>query len=84
METHEFVGYVSQGVDLREGIFQNGPNVFDEQRFSFTSFFLPDMVDAVELTNKKQAKVAIIELVRLDTPLDERNVQHYDLDMTGT
>lgn len=82
--THEFVGYVSQGKDMQGGIFQNGANVFDEQRFDFTSFFLPDMVDAVELTNKKQAKVAIIELVDLNTPLDEKNVKHYDLDMTGT
>lgn len=69
---------------MKEGIFMSGPNVWDEQRFNFTSFFLPDMVDAVELTNKKQAKVAIIELVNLDTPLDEKNVQHWDLDMTGT
>ena len=83
-ETHEFVGYVSQGENMKGGIFQNGANVWDEQRFNFTSFFLPDMVDAVELTNKKQAKVAIIELVNLHTPLDEKNVQHYDLDMTGT
>jgi hypothetical protein len=42
------------------------------------------MVDAVELTNKTQAKVAIIELVNLDTPLDERNTHHLNLDMTGT
>lgn len=77
------MGYVSQGDDLKGGIFSNGPNVADEQRFSFTSFFLPDMVDAVELTNKKQAKVAIIELVNLDTPLDEKNTHHLDLDMTG-
>jgi hypothetical protein len=38
---------------LKGGIFTNGPNIWDEQRFSFSSFFLPDMVDAVELTNKK-------------------------------
>jgi hypothetical protein len=69
---------------MRKGIFQNGANVWDEQRFNFTSFFLPDMVDAVELTNKKQAKVAIIELVDLESPLDEKNPQHIDLDMTGT
>ena len=42
------------------------------------------MVDAVELTNKAQAKVAILECVDLDTPLDEKNVRHWDLDMTGT
>lgn len=41
------------------------------------------MVDSVELTNKEQAKVAMIELVNMDTPLDERNPQHYDHDMTG-
>lgn len=83
-ETYEFVGYVSQGKEMMGGIFQNGPNTWDEQRFNFTSFFLPDMVDAVELNNKKQAKVAIIERCNLDTPLDEKNTQHYDLDMTGT
>lgn len=69
---------------MKGGIFTNGPNTYDDQRFNFTSFFLPDMVDAVELTNKKQAKVAIIELVDLNTPLDEKNTLHYDLDMTGT
>lgn len=69
---------------MKGGIFSNGPNTWDEQRFRFTSFFLPDMVDAVELKNKKQAKVAIIELVNLNTPLDEKNTLHYDLDMTGT
>lgn len=84
VQYNEYVGYVSQGKDIRGGIFQNGPNTFDEQRFNFTSFFLPDMVDAVELTNKAQAKVAIIEVCDLDTPLDEKNVQHWDLDMTGT
>ena len=77
------MGYVSQGEEMKGGIFTNGPNVFDEQRFRFTSFYLPDMVDATEITNKKEAKVAIIELVNLDTPLDEKNTHHLDLDMTG-
>lgn len=70
---------------MRGRFWQNGPNSFgDDRRFNFTSFFLPDMIDAVELQNKDQAKVAIIELVNLDTPLDEKNTHHYDLDMTGT
>ncbi len=43
----EFIGYVSQGKEMQGGIFTNGANTFDEQRFNFTSFFLPEMVDAV-------------------------------------
>lgn len=42
------------------------------------------MVEATELKNKEQAKVAMIELVNLDTDLDERNPEHYDHDMTGS
>lgn len=41
------------------------------------------MVKASELTNKEQAKVAMIELVNLETPLDERVPLHYDHDMSG-
>lgn len=42
------------------------------------------MVKASELKNKEEAKVAMIELVNIDTPLDERDPLHYDQDMTGS
>ena len=75
---------MSECEHLQGGVFGKGPNVFDEQRFSFENYFLPDMINACELKNKKQAKVAVIELCDLDTPLDERNTYHYDLEMTGS
>ena len=43
------------------------------------------MVDAANLKNNKQAKVAVIERVLLDTPLDERHTEHYETGgMTGS
>jgi hypothetical protein len=85
MNRLEFVGYVSEGEELDGGIFsKKGANVWTEQKWSIESFFLPEMVEASELQNKEQARVALIELVNLDTPLDERNTRHYDVDMTGS
>ena len=82
----EHIGYVSDCEDVQDNrIFGKEGNVYDEQRFSIKNFFLPEMVDACELTNKKQAKVAVIELVDLDTPLDERHTEHYQTGgMTGS
>lgn len=81
----EFIGYVSEGEELDGGIFsKKGANVANEQMWSIKSFFLPEMVEASELLNKDQAKVALIELVELDSVLDERNTHHYVQDMTGS
>lgn len=48
------------------------------------NFYLPDFVRATDITNVDQAKVACIEEVNLDTPLDEKHPRHYDIDMTIT
>ena len=81
---HEVIGFLSVGDDHEQGISLKKGNVFDEQRFSFNNFFLPDMAKASELKNYDKAKLAVIERVNLNTPLDEKNTEHYDLDMTGS
>lgn len=40
------------------------------------------MVKASGLRNQQSASVAAIELVNLNTPNDERDPRHYDIDLT--
>lgn len=80
----EITAYVSVGEQHTGGILGKKPNVVDEQRWSIGNFYLPDMVRATHIQNVDAAKVAILEVVDLDTPLDEKHPQHYVLEMTST
>jgi len=81
-EPTEIVGYVSVGEQHTGGIFGKKPNVISGQSFDIGNFYLPDMVRGIGLNNPEQAKVAILEKVNLDTPLDEKHPIHYDTEMT--
>jgi hypothetical protein len=83
-EPREIIGYVSIGEEHIGGILNKKPNIADAQRWTMGNFYLPDYVRATDLTNVDQAKVAIIEEVSLDTPLDEKHPRHYDQEMTST
>ena len=80
----EITGYVSKGEEHTGGILGKKPNLADEQRWSMGNLYLPEFVRATDITNVDQAKVACIEEVNLDTPLDEKHPRHYDIEMTST
>jgi len=42
------------------------------------NFYLPDMARATRFLNKDQVRVACLEMVNLDTPLDEKDQRTYD------
>lgn len=80
----EITGYVSKGDEHTGGILGKKPNLADEQRWQMGNLYLPEFVRATDITNVDQAKVACIEEVNLDTPLDEKHPRHYDIEMTST
>lgn len=85
-ETHfQFVGMVTKGEDLKSNNpFRKG-NVFDEQRWIWNSLDLKQMARAVGFANREAANQAIIEIVDLkETPLDEKDSNHYKKNMSGT
>lgn len=84
MTPTDVIAYVSVGEQHTGGILNKKANVSDEQRFEMGHLYLPDYVRATDLTNVDQAKVACLEEVNMDTPLDEKHPRHYDLEMTST
>lgn len=84
MEPTEVIGYVSTGEEHTGGILGKAGNIADEQRFKMGNLYLPEFVRGVQLQNADQAKVAMIDLVNLDSPMDEKHPRHYELEMTST
>jgi surfeit locus 1 family protein len=84
-QTYDFVGMVTRGEDLDKSAFFKKGNAWDEQRFIFNNFFLPDMARATGFKNKSGVEQAVIEVLDLnETELDEKNPNHYNKNMSGT
>lgn len=49
--------------------------------FSTENYFLPEMAKSTEFKNYDQCKLAAIEVINLNTPNDERDPRHYDIDL---
>ena len=82
---HSFIGMVTRGEDLDTSIFFKRGNVWDEQRYIWGNFYLPDMARATPFVNRDAVKQGVIELIDLDaTPLDVNDPNHYARDMSGT
>ena len=81
----EFIGMLTRGEELDRGAFFKRGNAWDEQRFTFNNFFLPDMARATGFDNKNAIGQAVIEVVDLnETELDENSPYHYNKNMSGT
>lgn len=81
----EVIGYVSDCEDLQnKNLFRKG-NAYDEQRWIWNHYYLPDIAKASGLLNVNENKFAVIEEVDLNTTkLDERDTRHYAVDMKGS
>lgn len=53
-------------------------------RLTTGHYYLPDMAKASGLRNQLSAGVAAIELVNFNTPNDERDPRHFDIDATAS
>lgn len=73
----EYTAFVSQGEDHRK-FFRQGGNIDCEQKFEMNEFYLPDMARATRFLNKDQVRVACLEKINLDTPMNEKHPGTYD------
>lgn len=78
-----FIAYVSLNSELEHtwGSTGNAP-VLARNKWNTVDIEL--MAENSEFVNVKEAKVALLERVNLDTPLDEHIMEHYDHDATYT
>lgn len=72
----ELTGYVSVGEEHNKFLFKK-PNIVSEQKFQMRDFYLPDMARASGFLNKKQCRVACIDLCDFDSELNEKNPRLY-------
>ncbi len=78
----EFTGIVTTNEELAGRNSQ--ANIYDEQKFDVRHYYLPELAKASGLKNQDVVSLAAIERVNLDTPNDEKNPRHYDIDLTAT
>ena len=78
-----FEAYVSLNSELEHsfGDTGNAPNL---GRNKWNTFDLQLMAENSGLENVDKAKVALLESINLNTPLDERSMEHYNHDATFT
>lgn len=75
-----FTCFVSEGGDhdYKRKFFKDG-NAPEPRAYKWGHVYLPDMVKASGLKNADSAKVALLEAVELDTPLDERQPKLFEM-----
>ena len=78
-----FVAYVSKNPEL-EHTFNTRGNAPILARNKWHSVDLELMAEHSGFENSKKAQVALLEQVNLSTPLDERNMEHYNHDASYT
>lgn len=62
----------------------NRNSIFVGSVLDLGHYYLPEMAEAAGFQNKKSARVAAIEMINLDTPNDERDARHYDINATAS
>ena len=74
-----FTCYISQMSDYDEksSFFKTG-NAPDKYKYRWGHVYLPDMAKATGFKNEDVTKLAVLENVNLNTPLDEKNPKTYD------
>ena len=74
-----FTCYLSQMTEFDEksSFFKRG-NAPDKYKFRWGHVYLPDMAKATGFKNEDVTKLAVLENVNLNTPLDEKNPKTYD------
>lgn len=83
MNKNEYVGMLNRGEEYSKNNFWKRGNAWDEQRWIWNNFYLPDMARAVKLQNERGVKQGVIEVInRTETPLDENNPLHYARDLS--
>lgn len=82
---HEFIGMLNRGEEYSTWNFWKRGNAFDEQRWIWNNFYLPDMARALKLQNERALRQGVIEVIdRDETPLDEKNPMYYSRDLSLT
>lgn len=82
---NEYVGMLNRGEEYSRWNFWKKGNAFDEQRWVWNNFYLPDMAKAVKLNNEKALKQGVIEVINLtETALNEADPLHYARDLSLT
>lgn len=81
----EFVGMLNRGEQYSRWNFWKKGNAFDEQRWVWNNFYLPDMAKAVNLKNEKALRQGVIEVLDLEsTALDLNDPLHVSRDLSLT
>lgn len=80
---NEYVGMLNRGEEYDRANFWKKGNAWDEQRWVWNNFYLPDMARAVKLQNEAAVRQGVIEVIdRKETQLDERDPLHYARDLS--
>lgn len=82
---NEYIGMLNRGEEYSRWNFWKKGNAFDEQRWVWNNFYLPDMAKAIKSTNEKAVRQGVIEVLNLtETALDETDPLHYARDLSLT
>lgn len=78
-----YIGMLNRGEQYTRWNFWKKGNTFDEQRWVWNNFYLPDMAKSVKFNNEKAMKQGVVEVLDLmSTNLDENDPMYITRDLS--